>query len=112
MTVGGKVRDPKQPCVYMLATRKHGTLYTGVTSDLLARVYQHRARAAKGFTATYESDRLVWYEVYETMETAITREKRIKKWLREWECNLIEVDNPDWVDLALGLGFRASSHSA
>jgi len=96
----------KQPCVYILASGKHGTLYTGVTSDLLARLHQHREEVIKGFTSRYGVKQLVWYEMHEAMESAILREKAIKKWNRDWKLNLIERTNPGWVDLAIGLGFE------
>jgi putative endonuclease len=94
----------RQPCVYILASGQHGTLYTGVTSDLLARVTRHRTGALPGFSKQYGVTRLVWYEMADTMEAAITREKQIKKWRREWKVNLIEARNPQWADLAIGLG--------
>jgi putative endonuclease len=98
----------KQPCVYILASRRHGTLYTGVTSNLLGRLYQHREKVTPGFTAEHEIARLVWFEVHEDMSAAILREKRIKKWNRDWKLALIERSNPQWVDLAIGLGFQPS----
>jgi putative endonuclease len=96
----------KQPCVYILASRRHGTLYTGVTSNLLGRLYQHREKVTQGFTAEHDIARLVWFEVHEDMSAAILREKRIKKWNRDWKLALIERSNPQWVDLAIGLGFE------
>jgi putative endonuclease len=93
----------KQPVVYMLASRKHGTLYIGVTSDLAARVSQHKAGEADGFTKKYGVKRLVWAEHFETMETAIMREKQMKKWNRAWKVQLIEQENPDWEELHAGL---------
>ena len=89
----------KIPCVYMLASRRNGTLYIGVTSDVVQRVWQHRNDLADGFTKKYGVHRLVWYEVHETMESAIGREKALKKWNRAWKVRLIEEGNPDWVDL-------------
>ncbi len=89
----------KQPAVYILASGRNGTLYVGVTSDLVARVWQHRNHAMNGFTAEYGVVNLVWYELHETMESAITREKRLKKWRRAWKINLIETFNPYWHDL-------------
>ena len=94
----------KQPCVYMLASGRHGTLYIGVTSDLPARLYQHREGLLPGFTSRYGVARLVWLEAHETMDAAIAREKAMKKWRREWKCNLIEEGNPHWSDLGLDLG--------
>ncbi|GAB3351538.1 GIY-YIG nuclease family protein [Lysobacter tyrosinilyticus] len=84
----------KQPVVYILASQRNGTLYTGVTSDLLARVWQHKNHQAKGFTDRYRVEMLVWYEPHETMDSAILREKRIKKWRRTWKIELIEAMNP------------------
>jgi putative endonuclease len=94
----------KRPCVYILASRAYGTLYIGVTSDLLARIYQHRTNAAQGFTSRYSVYRLVRYELYATMAEAIAREKQLKRWHRQWKINLIESENPNWHDLAPGLG--------
>jgi putative endonuclease len=85
--------------VYILASRKHGTLYIGVTSNLLGRTYQHKTGAAKGFTSRYHIHLLVWFECYEDPLTAIAREKELKKWRRDWKINLIERTNPEWVDL-------------
>jgi putative endonuclease len=96
----------RQPCVYILASRKHGTIYIGVTSDLMGRLYQHRTKATRGFTARYGVARLVYYEMAETMEAAITREKQLKAWRRDWKIALIERENPHWEDLAVGLGFE------
>jgi len=85
--------------VYLMASRKGGTLYVGVTSDLIKRVYQHKTKATSGFTSRYDVDRLVWFEPYDDPTTAITREKEIKKWRRAWKIKLIEEANPDWKDL-------------
>ena len=85
--------------VYLLASRKHGTLYLGVTSDLIRRIYEHKSKAVPGFTSRYGVDRLVWFERYDDPVSAITREKQIKKWRRDWKIALIEQDNPDWADL-------------
>ena len=84
--------------VYLLASRKHGTLYVGMTNDLVRRVYEHKAKAVPGFTSRYGVDRLVWFERYEDPVSAITREKDIKKWQRDWKIRLIEKHNPDWLD--------------
>jgi putative endonuclease len=94
----------KQPCTYILASGPYGTLYIGVTSDLLARLYQHRSGAAKGFTSEYSVYRLVRFEQFERMEEAISREKQLKRWHRQWKINLIESENPRWEDLASALG--------
>lgn len=88
-----------QPCVYILASKRNGTLYVGVTSDLLKRVWQHRNEVVEGFTKRYDVHMLVWYEVHETMESAILREKELKKWRRQWKIALIEKMNPVWRDL-------------
>jgi len=89
--------------VYLLASRKHGTLYVGVTNDLVSRSYQHKIKATGGFTARYGVDKLVWFEVYEEVISAITREKQLKKWRRDWKIRLIEEQNPEWVDLYPGI---------
>ncbi len=85
--------------VYLLASRKHGTLYVGVTNDLVRRVYEHRNKLVPGFTARYGVDRLVWFETHDDLEAAIPREKKIKKWRRDWKIAMIEAENPDWLDL-------------
>jgi putative endonuclease len=84
-----------QPCVYLLASKRNGTLYTGVTSNLLARTHQHRNGPVRGFTREYGVKLLVWFEQHATMESAIAREKRIKKWNRAWKLELIEAENPE-----------------
>jgi putative endonuclease len=89
----------KQFFVYMLCSKRNGTLYTGVTSDLIKRVYEHKNGLTEGFTKTYGVHRLVWYELHGAAETAIPREKQIKKWNRDWKLELIEQMNPDWKDL-------------
>ena len=89
----------KQPCVYLLASQRNGTLYIGVTSDLIDRVYQHRNELAEGFTKRYKIHDLVWYEPHQTMESAIQREKQLKKWDRKAKIGLIEQNNPQWQDL-------------
>ena len=94
----------KQPCVYMLASQRYGTLYIGVTSDLIARLYQHRSGAVKGFASKYAVHRLVRFEQFVEMAVAIAREKQLKRWHRQWKINLIEGENPDWHDLAPSLG--------
>ena len=87
------------PCVYMLASGRNGTLYIGVTSDLIQRVWQHRNELAAGFTRRHGIHTLVWHEVHETMESAIAREKSLKEWKRAWKLALIEDTNPYWRDL-------------
>ena len=89
----------KQPCVYIVASKRHGTLYTGVTSDPPRRTYEHREGLVKGFTAKYGCKILVWYEVHATMLDAIAREKQIKAGSRAKKLALIESLNPDWKDL-------------
>ena len=90
---------PKQPCVYILASRRNGTLYVGVTSNLIQRVHQHRTDAVEGFTKRYGVHTLVWWEAHGDMESAIRREKQIKGWDRRAKLGLIERGNPDWQDL-------------
>ena len=91
--------DVKQPCVYILASRRNGTLYVGVTSDLIKRAWEHRSNLAEGFTKKYNVHELVYYELHDDMIVAITREKQLKKWNRAWKLKLIEEKNPDWRDL-------------
>jgi len=94
-----------QPTVYILANRRNGALYTGVTSRLIQRIHEHREGVVPGFTRDHGIKMLVWFEQHATMEQAIVREKRIKKWLRRWKLELIEKDNLGWRDLAVELGF-------
>jgi putative endonuclease len=94
-----------EPCVYLLANRYRGAIYTGVTTDLMARIHQHREEIFTGFTAEYDVKRLVWFERHDDIEVAIRREKTIKRWPRQWKFNLIEEHNPDWRDLAEDFGF-------
>ena len=89
----------KQPCVYILASGWDGTLYVGVTSDLLKRVWEHKNDMIEGFTKTYRVHNLVWFEQHESMESAILREKAVKEWKRAWKVELIEKLNPKWQDL-------------
>jgi putative endonuclease len=89
----------KQPCVYLMASKRNGTLYVGVTSNLVRRVSQHKNGSLSGFTERYAVKRLLWYELHGTMESAISREKRIKNWKRAWKLELIEKNNPEWRDL-------------
>ena len=105
----------KQPCVYMLSSHRNGTIYIGVTSDLIKRVYQHREGMVEGFTKRYGVHNLVWHEIHEMTESAIMREKQLKKWSRIAKIRLIEQQNPNWQDLWLELtspsmasGFRQS----
>ena len=85
--------------VYILASRRNGTLYTGSTDDLAKRVWEHKNKIIKGFTSKYGVDRLVWFETCDTREEAFLRERRIKEWKRAWKLELIEKTNPDWNDL-------------
>ncbi len=96
----------REPCVYLLAKASHSTLYTGVTSNLIQRIHQHRAGTSRGFTERYGIKRLVWFETHETMETAIVREKQIKRWLRHYKYDLVAAANPTWRDLAEDFGFE------
>jgi len=98
------MHDDFNPMVYLLAPHHNGTLF-GVTSNLLQRLHQHREGLIEGFTKDYGVHRLVWFEQHATMEHAITREKRIKKWNRTWKIRLVEEANPEWRDLAVDLGF-------
>ena len=99
----------REPCVYILASRRHGTIYIGVTSDLMARLYRHRTGAFKGFTSEHGVIRLVHFEMFADMDAAITREKRLKNWRRDWKVALIEEGNPLWADRAVELGFDAGA---
>ena len=87
------------PCAYILASHERGTLYVGVSSDLVQRIWQHKNDMVEGFTRRYSVHTLVWYELHGTMESAITREKQIKAWKRSWKIELIESTNPEWRDL-------------
>ena len=93
-----------QPCVYILASQRYGTIYIGVTSNLVARLWQHRNGEIEGFTKRYAVYHLVRYELFSAMTDAIVREKQLKRWHRQWKVNLIESENHDWLDLASGLG--------
>lgn len=99
----------RQPCVYLLASKHNGTLYAGVTSNLIKRIWEHKQHSIEGFTKKYGVDRLVWYEMHETMDSAILREKAIKNWKRSWKIKVIDALNPEWLDLYIDLvdpGFR------
>ena len=103
----------KQPCVYILASKRNGTLYVGVTSDVVKRGWEHRNGLVEGFTKKYSIHSLVYYEMHENMLAAITREKQIKKWNRAWKLRLIEQGNPQWRDLwriFLCLGPQPAAH--
>ncbi len=90
---------PKQFYIYILASKRDGTLYIGMTNDLVRRVWEHKTGAVEGFTKRYNVHRLVWYEAADTALAAIAREKQLKKWNRAWKLRLIEKANPDWKDL-------------
>ena len=92
--------------VYILASRRQGTLYTGVTNDLMRRISEHRLDLIPGFTSRYSVKLLVWHEAHGDIESAIRREKQIKEWRRAWKIEMIEARNPHWLDLAVSeLGF-------
>ena len=105
------MRNDFRPTVYILASQCNGTLYLGVTSDLIARLHQHRSGEVEGFTKRYRVNQFVWFEQHETMEIAIVREKQLKKWNRAWKLRLIEERNPEWRDLALDLGFAPEAQA-
>ena len=96
------MRDEIQPAVYILASRRNGTLYIGVTSDLCSRIAQHRDGSIPGFTKKYNVKTLVWFQYLDSMPAAIAREKQLKEWKRGWKLELIESSNPDWRDLYAG----------
>ena len=85
--------------VYILASRRDGAIYVGVTNDIVRRIYEHRTKVIQGFTSKYNITRLVWFEIYEDPISAISREKELKKWKRAWKVELIEAQNPQWNDL-------------
>ncbi len=89
----------KIPCVYILSNKHRGTLYVGVTSDLVLRIWQHKQKLVRGFTERYNLTKLVYYEVHHSMEEAIHREKRLKRWRRLWKIMLVEESNNEWRDL-------------
>jgi putative endonuclease len=89
----------KSYCVYIVASRRNGTLYIGITGDLARRIWEHKAKAIPGFASRYGCDRLVYVETFDSPEAAIKREKQLKEWRRSWKITLIEQDNPDWRDL-------------
>lgn len=96
----------KWPAVYILASRFRGTIYIGVTSDLPRRIWEHRSGIKSKFPARYSVHRLVYVEMHGDMDSAIAREKQLKRWHRQWKINLIEADNPQWTDFAVGIGFE------
>ena len=89
----------KQPCIYILASKRNGTLYSGVTSNLVKRIWEHKSHLVEGFTNKYNVTLLVWYECHDSMESAIHKEKKIKNWKRSWKIKEIEKINPKWNDL-------------
>jgi putative endonuclease len=89
----------KQFYVYLLASKRNGTLYIGITSDLVQRIWEHKNKVVEGFSKRYDVDKLVYYEIHEDAEAAIVREKQLKKWRRAWKLRLIEEKNPGWQDL-------------
>jgi putative endonuclease len=91
--------ESKQPAVYILASKRNGTLYIGVTSNLIQRIWEHKHDLIEGFSKRYGIHNLVWYELHENMESAILREKMLKEWKRAWKLELIEGSNPNWNDL-------------
>ncbi|WP_298021146.1 GIY-YIG nuclease family protein [uncultured Parasphingopyxis sp.] len=100
-----------RPCIYILASKPYGTLYIGVTSDLIARLWQHREGEVDGFTKRYGVQSLVRFEMFDDMKSAIAREKQLKRWHRQWKVNLIESENRDWHDLAPSLGLPPIARS-
>jgi putative endonuclease len=93
----------KQPAVYILASKRNGTLYIGVTSNLIKRIWEHKNDMVEGFTKRYGVHQLVWYELHESIESAIEREKQMKEWKRKWKLELIEAANQNWRDLYYAL---------
>jgi putative endonuclease len=98
------MKQDRLPCVYILASKPYGTLYIGVTSDLVGRLWQHRNNVLPGHTSRYHVHLLVHFELFGDLVNAITREKQLKNWHRQWKINLINENNPHWADLAVGLG--------
>ncbi len=96
---GPSVASSSMPYVYIMASRRNGTLYIGVTKDLMRRVHEHKTDAVPGFTARYQVHHLVWYEATDSIISAIQREKQLKNWQRAWKVRLIEATNPYWNDL-------------
>ncbi|MDT9599257.1 GIY-YIG nuclease family protein [Sphingosinicella rhizophila] len=102
----------RDPFVYILASGFRGTLYIGVTSDLMRRIWEHRSGEKSGFATRHRVHRLVYFDQFGTMDLAIAREKQLKNWRRQWKVSLIEERNPQWEDLAVALGFDALSSAA
>lgn len=105
LVYGKPMPRDRQPCVYILASKRNGYLYIGVTSNLMQRIYQHREGIFSGYSKEKNTKLLVRFEIFDRMDDAITREKRLKNWLRRWKIELIETQNLYWEDLAIGLGF-------
>ncbi|MFL6815803.1 MAG: GIY-YIG nuclease family protein [Bradyrhizobium sp.] len=89
--------------IYIIASRKDGAIYIGVTNGIIRRIYEHRTKVTRGFTWKYNITRLVWFEIYEDPISAISREKELKKWKRAWKIELIEAQNPEWNDLYVSI---------
>jgi len=102
------VRSPKNYFVYILASKRNGTLYVGMTNDIDRRIHEHKNDLNEGFTKRYQVHNLVWYEVHDDVLQAIRREKQLKKWMRPWKLELIEKHNPKWIDLVDEDGFVLS----
>jgi putative endonuclease len=107
--ISRSMRDERNPCVYLLSNGFYGAIYIGVTSNLLQRLVQHREGLIPGFTTRYKVHRLVHFEMFGDMERAILREKQLKRWHRQWKINLINAENPEWRDLAVGLGLPSQA---
>ena len=103
MSTSNDYNNKNQYYIYILANKRNGTLYIGVTSNLVKRVYEHKNNIVDGFTKKYSIHKLVYYEITDDIESAIRREKQLKKWNRKWKMNLIEKNNPEWKDLYFGL---------
>jgi putative endonuclease len=100
------MRQERNPCVYLLANKHYGAIYIGVTSNLLQRLMQHREGLLPGFTSRYKVYRLVHFEMFGDMDRAVAREKQLKNWHRQWKISRINAENPEWRDLAVGLGLE------
>ncbi len=95
----------KTPCVYILTNKPNGTFYVGVTSNIMKRIWEHKNNSVESFTSKHDLHRLVWFELHETMDSAISREKSVKRWKRLWKKRLIESKNPEWKDLFKHLAY-------
>ena len=103
MSAANFYNNENQYYIYILSSKRNGTLYIGVTSNLVKRIYEHKNNIIDGFTKKYSIHKLVYYEITDDIESAIRREKQLKKWNRKWKINLIENSNPKWIDLYYGL---------